>query len=156
MKIPIIPRTQEDLAEAKFHYNLVELGNESLVPVGVGIFVVAQYQGWLVIGPTESIIIINASGELQPIGLEEDLHFFGVYQGDIELAFLCNISNGKTQALYFINSVIDEAVVDWKGVRVCNCRFIYGLHPDLLVTVIFSQVIQGLLFRQGIMLDHTT
>ena len=33
MGIHIVSRTCEDVAEAKFHYHLVDSGNESLVPV---------------------------------------------------------------------------------------------------------------------------
>ncbi|KAF8489756.1 hypothetical protein JB92DRAFT_2835993 [Gautieria morchelliformis] len=45
--------------------------------------------------------------------------------GVIELAVICNVCNGSAAAIEFINSVIDKAVSDRKGVR--------PTHPGTLI-----------------------
>ncbi|KAF8508614.1 hypothetical protein JB92DRAFT_3120783 [Gautieria morchelliformis] len=97
---------QEEVPSAEFHYELVDVGNELLVPLGAKFFVAGQQPGWFVIGPTESMTITN------PAGI-------------IELAVICNVCNGSAAAIEFIHSVIDEAVSDRKGVR--------PTHPGTLI-----------------------
>ena len=62
---PIILRPREDILTAKIHSQIIDPGNESLVPSGARSFVAGEQVGWYVVGPTDSVIFINKDGEFQ-------------------------------------------------------------------------------------------
>ncbi|KAG2031557.1 hypothetical protein BDR03DRAFT_1015959 [Suillus americanus] len=97
--VKVVIRDCSDDTNFKWGTLLVDRGNEDLVDSGVAVLSVPVDESWYVIEPDESIIFIDS-------------------EGSVALAVLCGKCSQRPDLLTYVNTVIDEAVNDRKGVRV--------------------------------------